>query len=106
MKQAAFSFGKNSACKFKMADINKNIAIAEEIQQLQKKKRESLNKQKNEARKARIRRLIERGAILESFLEQPDQYGNDQIKDLLEIALRPVQAQEFMREVVSGNPET
>lgn len=89
-----------------MADMNKNTAIAEEIQQLQKKKRESLNKQKNEARKARTRRLIERGAILESFLEQPEQYGNDQIKDLLEIALRPVRAQEFMREVVSDNPET
>lgn len=90
-----------------MGDISKNIAKAEkEIQQLQNKKRKCYNQQKNEERKARTRRLIERGAILESFLKQPEQYGNDQIKDLLEIALRPVRAQEFMREVISGSTET
>ena len=89
-----------------MADINKNIAKAEgEIQQLQNKKRKPIN-QKNEKRKLRTRRLIERGAILESFLKQPEQYGNDQIKDLLEIALRPVRVQEFMRDVISGSTET
>lgn len=90
-----------------MGDISKNIAKAEkEIQQLQNKKRKCYNQQKNEERKARTRRLIERGAILESFLKQPEQYGNDQIKDLLEIALRPVRAQEFMRDVISGSTET
>lgn len=58
-----------------MADISEKIAKAEEeIRQLRNKKRKLLNQQKAEERKARTRRLIERGAILESFLEQPEQF--------------------------------
>lgn len=76
-----------------MADISEKIAKAEEeIKQLQNKRRKLLNQQKNEERKARTRRLIERGAILESLLEQPEQYENEQIKGLLIIALRSEQA--------------
>lgn len=85
---------------FTMADINLQIAKAEEeIKQLQNKRRKLINRQKNEERKARTRRLIERGAILESFLEQPEQYENEQIKGLLMIALRSVQAQEYLRRI-------
>lgn len=40
---------------------------------------------------------MERGAILESLLEQPEQYTNEQIKGLLENAFRTPQAQEFLR---------
>ena len=58
-----------------MADIREKIAKAEEeIRQLQNKKRKLINQQKNEERKARTHRLIERGAILESLLYQPEQY--------------------------------
>ena len=57
-----------------MADISEKIAKAEEeIRQLQNKRRKLLNQQKSEERKARTHRLIERGAILESLLEQPEQ---------------------------------
>jgi len=35
------------------------------------------------ARKERTHRLIERGALLESMIEDPDQYSNEQIKDFL-----------------------
>ncbi|MCI8667773.1 MAG: hypothetical protein HFG82_14100 [Dorea sp.] len=53
-----------------MADISEKIAKAEEeIKQLQNKRRKLLNQQKSEERKARTRRLIKRGAILESHLE-------------------------------------
>lgn len=80
-----------------MRDINMRIVkTEEEIKQLQNKKRKLLNQQKNEERKARTRRLIERGAILESFLRQPEQYQNEQIKRLLGIALKTVQAQEYL----------
>ncbi len=80
-----------------MEDINARIAKAEEeIRQLRNKKRRLLNQKKNEERKARTHRLIERGAILESFLEQPEQYENEQIKELLEVALRSAQAQEHL----------
>lgn len=83
-----------------MADLSEKIAKAEEeIRQLQNKKRKLINQQRNEERKARTHRLIERGAILESFLREPERYDNEQIKSLLEIALRSVQAQEYLRKI-------
>ena len=81
-----------------MGNISEQIAKAEEeIRQLQNKKKKLLNQKKNEERKIRTHRLVERGAILESLLEQPEQYTNEQIKGLLETALRTPQAQEFLR---------
>ncbi len=81
-----------------MGNINEQIAKAEEeIRQLQNKKKKLLNQKRGEERKIRTHRLVERGAILESLLEQPEQYTNEQIKDLLETALRTPQAQEFLR---------
>ena len=81
-----------------MGNINEQIAKAEEeIRQLQNKKKKLLNQKRGEERKIRTHRLVERGAILESLLEQPEQYTNEQIKGLLETALRTPQAQEFLR---------
>ena len=81
-----------------MGNINEQIAKAEEeIRQLQNRKRKLLNQKKAEERKLRTHRLVERGAILESLLEQPEQYTNEQIKGLLETALRTPQAQEILR---------
>ena len=83
-----------------MADINGQIAKAEEeIRQLQNRRRKLLNQKKDEERKARTHRLIERGAILESLLEEPEQYTNEQIKHVLETVLRTPQAQEFLRRI-------
>lgn len=80
-----------------MGNISEQIAKAEEeIRQLQNKKKMLLNKKKSEERKIRTHRLVERGAILESLIEQPEQYTNEQIKGLLEAALRTPQAQEFL----------
>lgn len=81
-----------------MGNISEQIAKAEEeIRQLQNKKKKLLNQKRGEERKIRTHRLVERGAILESLLEQPEQYTNEQIKGLLETALRTPQAQEFLR---------
>lgn len=81
-----------------MGNINEQIAKAEEeIRQLQNRKKKLLNQKKSEERKIRTHRLVERGAILESLLEQPEQYTNEQIKGLLETAFRTPQAQEFLR---------
>lgn len=90
-----------------MADINEQIAKAEEeIRQLQNRKKKLLNQKKAEERKARTHRLIERGAILESLLEQPERYSNEQIKDLLETALQTPQAREFLRRTEVQKGET
>ncbi len=89
-----------------MEDINARIAKAEEeIRQLRNKKRRLLNQKKNEERKARTHRLIERGAILESLLERPEQYENEQIKGLLEVALRSAQARERLGKTMGEREE-
>lgn len=83
-----------------LANINEQIAKAEEeIRQLQNRKKKLLNQKKAEERKIRTHRLVERGAILESLLEQPERYENEQIKGLLEVALRTPQAQEYLRKM-------
>ena len=84
-----------------MGNINEQIAKAEEeIRQLQNRKKKLLNQKKSEERKIRTHRLVERGAILESLLEQPEQYRNEQIKGLLEVAFRSMQAQEYLRKII------
>ncbi len=90
-----------------MGNINEQIAKAEEeIRQLQNRKKKLLNQKKAEERKIRTHRLVERGAILESLLEQPEQYTNEQIKGLLETALRTTKAQEFLRRTEKTKGET
>ncbi len=83
-----------------MADINEQIAKAEEeIKQLQNRRKKLLSQKKNEERKARTHRLIERGAILESLLEEPERYTNEQIKHVLEAVFQMPQMQEFLRKI-------
>jgi len=41
-------------------------------------------------RKARTRRLIERGALLESFLPEPEALTNEQVKEILANHMPPI----------------
>ena len=59
-------------------------SIKLQIQQLENQKNQLLQKQKSADRKARTKRLIERGAILESLISGADKYTNEQIKSFLE----------------------
>ena len=80
-----------------MEEIEKKIAkVEEEISQLKNKKRRLLNQRQEEERKRRTRRLIERGAILESRLELPEEYENEQIKEMLDIAFRTQEVKEYL----------
>lgn len=57
------------------------------VQQKNKSKERNRREQKvlaDKSRKERTHRLIERGAILESFLRDPEKMSNDQVKALLE----------------------
>ena len=57
------------------------------LQQKNKSKERNRREQKilsDKLRKERTHRLIERGAILESFLRDPEKMSNEQIKSLLE----------------------
>ena len=72
--------------------------LQEKIQQLENQKKLLLQKQKEVERKARTKRLIERGAILESLISGADKFTNDQIKILLE---KTVQS-EIARKILDG----
>lgn len=53
------------------------------ISQYENQAKRLVQKQKEAERKARTRRLIERGAILETFLPEPESLSNEQIKEIL-----------------------
>jgi len=68
--------------------LNEKITIAqEEIKQREAQLKNLLQQQKEANRKARTKRLIERGAILESLIPNAETLTNDQIKETLIQAL-------------------
>lgn len=68
-----------------------------EIEQLKNRKREITQRHKAEERKARTKRLIERGAILESLIPTPDTLTNDDVKQILSYALETPYVKEYLR---------
>lgn len=67
-----------------MTDINEQIRKKQkEITQLEHKQNRLLAKQKVIERKKRTRRLIERGAILESVISNAEDFSNEQLQTLL-----------------------
>ena len=59
-------------------------SITEQIKHLEAQKKQLIQKQKEDDRKARTKRLIQRGAILESLIDGADSLTDEQIKTLLE----------------------
>ncbi len=68
------------------------------IQQLENQKKQLLQKQKANERKARTKRLIERGAILESLISSAANLTNDQIKSFLEKTVTT----DYARKILDG----
>lgn len=68
-------------------NVEKLSAIQEKIAQYKNQEKLLLQKQKEEVRKARTHRLIERGALLESLMGVADDITNEKIKEVLAIAL-------------------
>ena len=64
--------------------IEKIESIQTQIQQLENERKRLMQQQKEADRKTRTKRLIERGAILESLIPGADKFNNDQIKAFLE----------------------
>ncbi|MCL1882196.1 MAG: DUF3847 domain-containing protein, partial [Defluviitaleaceae bacterium] len=65
----------------------KIASVEDKIRQLENQKRQLLKKHKEDERKARTRRLVQRGAILESFIPEPADYTEEQIKTFLKKTL-------------------
>lgn len=67
-----------------MKNYDEQIAKAEEqIKQLNNKKKRLISEQKQAERKKRTKRLIERGAILESIIGNAEELSNEQLQTLL-----------------------
>lgn len=67
-----------------MKNIDEQIKKTEEqIEQLNNKKKRLMSEQKKDERKKRTKRLIERGAILESVIGNATDFTNEQIQTLV-----------------------
>lgn len=73
--------------------LSEREAIEAELKKLIEKEQQQVhhinnlrNRYKEEKRRIRTHRLIERGAILESILPDAEAYSNDQIKHILRVA--------------------
>ena len=78
--------------------IEKIDNIKLKIQQLENESKRLLQIQKKKERDARTKRLIERGAILESLVPGADTFTNDQIKSFL---VKTVQS-DYARKILDG----
>lgn len=86
--------------------IEKIENIQTQIQQLENERKRLMNQQKGAERKARTKRLIERGAILESLISGADKFTNDQIKAFLEKTVQSDYACKIIDGMTSQNGET
>ena len=67
-----------------MKNIDEQIAKTQaQINQLTSKKKRLISEQKQAERKKRTKRLIERGAILESVISNAEDFSNEQLRALL-----------------------
>ena len=64
-----------------------------------------LQRHKSEERKKRTRRLIERGAIVESLIPEPETLSNEQIQIFLTKTIQTEFARRVFREMQAQNPE-
>ena len=76
----------------------------EEIKQLKNKERKLLAQQRNAEQRVRTRRLIERGAILESIHPSIISISNEELKTYLQRVLRTEQAEKLL-EIVAENEQ-
>lgn len=71
--------------------------IQKQIDQLKNQKKEVLAKEKAQARKERTRRLIQRGAILEQYLMEPENLTNEEVGEIVKYAFNTPYVKEFIR---------
>jgi hypothetical protein len=77
-----------------------------QITKLSNRKNAQLQKLRKEERNAKTKRLIKRGAILESLIEDAAELTNDQIHFLLKAIITTDQAQSILLEMKEQNPQT
>jgi hypothetical protein len=76
----------------------KITGIEEQIAQLENRRRELMQKNKERERKARTKRLIERGAIVESVIGGVDELSGDGFKAFIERVMNTAEARRALEE--------
>lgn len=71
--------------------------IQSQIDQLKNLKKEVVAKEKAQARKERTRRLIQRGAILEQYLMEPEKLTNEEVGEIVKYAFNTPYVKDFIR---------
>ena len=84
--------------------LEKIAGYDEQIAQLMNRKKQEMQKHKAEERKARTRRLIQRGAILEGFIPEAETYSEDEIQAFLKETLATKFAKDAMRRIKPTAP--
>jgi len=67
-----------------MTKTERIASVEDKIKQLENQRKQLIQKQKADERKARTKRLIERGAILESLIADAETLTNEQVKAFLQ----------------------
>jgi len=81
-----------------MRTIEEEIEIARtEKGQAENQLKLLINRKRDTERRERTHRLIERGAILESLADGLDDLTNEQVRDLLIVALETEEARQHLR---------
>lgn len=80
--------------------IEKIESVQAQIQQLENERKRLMQQQKEQERKDRTKRLIERGAILESLIPGAGEYTNEQIKAFLEKTIGSDSARKILTSMV------
>ena len=84
--------------------IEKIASVEEQIQQLENARKKLIQQQKDADRKARTKRLIERGAILESLIDKSETLTNEQIKAFLEKTAKTEFALKTLADIITPPP--
>lgn len=79
---------------------NEREETDKKIQQLDNQVKRILKQDKEKERRQRTKRLIERGAILESAIENAVGFSNDEIQQLVQFAFQNEQVQAKIKEIL------
>jgi len=79
--------------------------VDEKMRQLGNHKKKLLQEHKTQERKDRTKRLIERGAILESIMDGPETLTNEQVKQFLEKTLTTEYSLKILNGLKEGKSE-
>lgn len=99
VKRKGFNYMTKSKAE-KIANIDEQIA------QLENQRKRLIQLQREQDRKDRTRRLIERGAMLESMIDGATALDNGQIKAFLEMTIRTDYARRMLANLTAVPKET